>query len=87
MYKSYIGPSLDRHATFLESILARPNSPFITGARFTAADVQLHMGVEGLLADKGRARACPKLAAYSARLKERPAYIRAEARDAELEAK
>ena len=120
VYASYVGPNLDKHAAFLEGICAR--TPFICGEKFTAADVLLHGGVEGLLADPARAAASPKLAAYrcaerfspleacrsgpwsrilvdpnrlppyplpppslSAKLKQRPAYVRAAARDAELD--
>ena len=115
VYSSYVGPNLDKHAAFLEGICAR--TPFICGDKFTAADVLLHGGVEGLLADPARAAASPKLAAYrcaaffaprsmllgslaassstppypppppslSAKLKQRPAYVRAAARDAELD--
>lgn len=82
VYANYIGPELDRHARFLEGVLAK--SAYITGARFTAADAHLLGGVEGMLADPTRAAASPKLADWASRVKARPAYVRAVARDKEL---
>jgi glutathione S-transferase len=82
---NFTGPELDKHANFLEGVLAK--SSYLAGDKFTAADVQMHGAVEGLLEDAARAAASPRLKAYSERLKQRPAYLRAAARDKELDAK
>ena len=84
IYANFAGPELDRHAAFLEGVLAK--SEYITGARFTAADTHLLFAAERLLeGDPARAAASPKLAAWVKKVKQRPAYLRAAARDKELE--
>ena len=84
VYANFTGPELDKHAAFLEGILAK--SEYITGAKFTAADTHLLFAAEGLLKnDPARAAASPKLAAWCAKLKQRPAYVRAAAKDKALE--
>lgn len=85
VYGAFAGPEMDKHAAFLEGVLGK--SAFLAGDRFTAADVQMHGAVEGLLEDPKRAAASPRLKAYSELLKQRPAYVRAAARDKELEVK
>lgn len=88
VYANFVGPELDRHAAYLEGVLA--SRDYIACARFTAADTHLHSAVEAMLGGDralARAAASPRLAAYCARLKERPAYLRATAKDKELEMK
>ena len=86
LYNAYTRKELDLHASFLEGILAKQE--YITGGKFTAADTHLLFAADGLLKnDPARAAASPKLAAWIKRVKARPAYVRAVARDKALEVK
>jgi glutathione S-transferase len=82
VYANFVGPELDRHARYLDGVLSR--SAFIACDHFTAADAHLLGGVEGMLADPARAAVSPALVAWAARLRQRPAYLRAASRDKEL---
>ena len=68
-------PQLKLHLGFVESELA--TRPWLTGDTFTAADVQMSFPLEAATARVG---GYPRIAAFVARLRARPAYQRALAR-------
>jgi len=73
---SYILPQLRQHLEYLEGELGR--HPWFAGADFTAADIQMSFPLEAAASRGGLdAAAYPRLAAFLARIHERPAYRRA----------
>ena len=73
--------TFDRVFDTLDAVLS--DRAFITGDRFTAADVYVGSQVDWGLAF-GSIPARPSFEGYAARLRERPAYQKAKARDNEL---
>jgi glutathione S-transferase len=73
---AFTGPELARHLGFIDAQLA--TGPYVLGDTFSAADIQLLYTVEA-----GLARGCvpmPHAEAWLTRVKQRPAYQRAEAK-------
>ncbi len=74
--KAYLGPNLDANLEFLENELGR--STWIAGDELSAADIQMSFPVEALMVRAAQDNASlPNLAAYMARIRARPAYVRA----------
>ncbi|TFZ04778.1 glutathione S-transferase family protein [Ramlibacter rhizophilus] len=75
--RSFVMPQLRRHLDFIEAEL-KPRAWF-AGDDFTAADIQMSYPLEAAQARVGL-QDYPAIAGYLARIRERPAYQRAEAR-------
>ena len=73
--KSYIGPQLELHFSFMEGELAKRT--WFAGEAFTAADIQMSFPVEAAAARGALGAGRPKLSAYLDRIHARPAYRRA----------
>jgi glutathione S-transferase len=73
-----IDPNLQAALGFVEGHLAR--SDWFAGPRLTMADFQMSFAVEALLARTTGPGERPRLHAYRARMRARPAYQRAEAK-------
>ena len=73
-----VDPNLQAAMQFIEGHLARHD--WFAGPRITMADFQMSFAVEALLARATASGAHPKLHAYHARMRARPAYQRAEAK-------
>lgn len=71
----FVDPNLRRILDFLEAELSR--RPFFAGARFTGADIQMSFPIEMAALRGGLGAERPRLAAYLATIRERPAYRRA----------
>jgi len=59
-------------------------SPWFSGERFTAADIQMSFPIQAAAARGGDMAAYPRLQAYLARIEQRPAYQRAVERGGSL---
>ena len=81
--KLFIDPNLQRNVAYIESELGR--SEWLAGDAFTACDVQMSFPVEVAQARGGVDADTPRLLAYIARLKARPAYQRAVERGGPLQ--
>jgi glutathione S-transferase len=74
--RSFIEPQIATHLDYLESEIGR--SGWFAGDAFSAADIQMSFPLEAAAARGGlTAAARPQLAAFLARIHERPAYRRA----------
>jgi glutathione S-transferase len=73
--RTFVGPQLSLHLGFLEGELAART--WLTGDELTLADFQMSFVLEAASARGGLDARYPKLAAYVARMRERPAYQRA----------
>jgi glutathione S-transferase len=73
-----IDPNLQNSLQFIEGHLAR--NTWFAGQDLTMADFQMSFAVEALLARSAAGGEYPRLAAYHRRMRERPAYQRAEAK-------
>lgn len=71
---SFIGPQVKLHLDFMEGELGK--SEWFAGDRFTVADIQMSFPVEAA-AVRGDFSARPRLQAFLARIRDRPAYQRA----------
>lgn len=71
----FIGPQLRLHVDYMEGELAR--SPWFAGDRFSAADIQMSFPLEAAQARGAVTDAHPRLRAFLARIRDRPAYQRA----------
>ncbi len=74
----YLGPQMKLQFDFMEQELSK--GPWFAGEKFTAADIQMSYPIEGGMSKDSFANQYPRLQAYIARVKERPAYQRAEAK-------
>ena len=75
---SFIDPQLRTHIDYWERSLGE--SRWFAGDEFSAADIQMSYPVEAAAARVGFGPARPRLAAFLAEIRARPAYQRAEAR-------
>jgi len=73
-----VDPNLQSALAFIEDHLARHR--WFAGDALTMADFQMSFPVEALLSRAATAGAVPRLRAYHARMRARPAYQRAEAK-------
>jgi len=73
-----IDPNLQNSLQFIEAHLAK--NTWFAGPDLTMADFQMSFAVEALLARSAADGQYPHLAAYHRRMRERPAYQRAEAK-------
>lgn len=73
---SFSGPAIALHFGFVDDVLSR--RPYLAGEAFSAADIQMYYAVEAALA-RGKGQ-WSNLAAWRARVGERPAFRRAEAK-------
>ncbi len=80
--QSFVGPQLKLHLDWMEAELGR--SPWFAGERFTAADIQMSFPIQAAASRNGGLERYPQLQAFVARIAERPAYQRAEARGGPL---
>ena len=71
----FVTPNLTRHMAFLDAHLA--THAWFAGDDFTAADVQMSYPMEALVERAQELGVPPRIGAYVARVKERPAYQRA----------
>jgi len=74
----YLGPQMKLQFDFMEQELSK--GPWFAGEKFTAADIQMSYPIEGAMSRDSFANQYPRLQAYIARVKERPAYKKAEAK-------
>ncbi|CAM4007097.1 glutathione S-transferase family protein [Roseateles saccharophilus] len=72
---SFVQPNIDAQLQFLESELAA--RPWLAGADFSAADVQMSFPLEAAAARGGAMDGYPKIKAFLERIHARPAYQRA----------
>jgi glutathione S-transferase len=72
---SFVMPNIERQLDFMESELA--TRAWFAGGEFSAADVMMSFPLEAASTRAGLQARCPKLAAWLARIHERPAYRRA----------
>ena len=73
-----IDPNLQSSLAFIDQHLAQ--NPWFAGPAITMADFQMSFPVEALLSRATALAAVPSLQAYRERMRERPAYQRAEAK-------
>jgi glutathione S-transferase len=76
---SYVDPQIERHLDFLESELA--DRPWFAGEAFSAADIQMSYPLEAAASRAGLDARRPKLWDFLRRIRARPAYARALAKD------
>jgi glutathione S-transferase len=72
----FVQPQIEVHFDYIDRELER--SAWFAGSEFTAADIQMSFPIEAMAPTLGASH--PRLAAYVARIRERPAYRRAVAR-------
>ena len=72
---SFVMPNIERQLDFMEAELA--SRPWFAGDAFSAADVMMSFPLEAASTRAGLRTRCPGLAAWLARVHERPAYRRA----------
>jgi glutathione S-transferase len=72
---SFVMPNIERQLDFMESELA--TRAWFAGGEFSAADVMMSFPLEAASTRAGLQARCPKLAAWLARIHERPASRRA----------
>ena len=72
---SYVNPQIRLHLDFMESELGQ--SAWFAGATFSAADIQMSFPVEAAAARGALGTGHPRLRAYLAAIRARPAYQRA----------
>jgi glutathione S-transferase len=75
---AYLGPQIKLHYGFMEQELKK--KPWFAGPHFTAADIQMSYPLEAGLSRGTAANEYPKIQDYVKRMKERPAWTRAEAK-------
>ncbi|CAN5182499.1 glutathione S-transferase [soil metagenome] len=73
-----VGPQLELHYAFLEGELA--DRPWFAGNEFSAADIQMSFPLQAAATRSGLDRRYPALRSWLLRIRERPAYQRAQAR-------
>lgn len=73
--QQFISPQLKLHLDFLESELSKRD--WFVGDQISAADIQMSFPLEAAAARGGLDQRYPKLAAYLAKIRARPAYQRA----------
>lgn len=73
--QSFLMPNITQQLAFMESMLAQ--QPWFAGAEFSAADVQMSYPLEAASERVGLGNSHPHIAAWLARIHERPAYQRA----------
>lgn len=73
--KAYLTPNTQNNLAYLESELGK--STWFAGEELTAADVQMSFALEAATARGGLDEKFPKLTAFVARIRARPAYQRA----------
>ena len=73
--QQFINPQLKLHLDFLESELSKRD--WFAGDQISAADIQMSFPLEAAAARGGLDQRYPKLAAYLAKIRARPAYQRA----------
>lgn len=73
--QQFISPQLKLHLDFLDRTLAERE--WFAGDQISAADIQMSFPLEAAAARGGLDQRYPKLAAYLARIRARPAYQRA----------
>jgi glutathione S-transferase len=73
-----VDPNLQSATAFIEDHLSRHR--WFAGPDLSMADFQMSFAVEALLSRATAADGCPRLRAYLARIRARPAYVRAEAK-------
>ncbi|WP_449466592.1 glutathione S-transferase [Stenotrophomonas humi] len=81
--QGFIGPQLKLHLDCMEAELGK--SAWFAGERFTAADIQMSFPIQAAASRNGSLEKYPHLRAFVARIAERPAYQRAEARGGPLD--
>ncbi len=81
---SYTQPELDLHLAWLQSNLN--DHSWFAGSEFSAADVQMSYPVQGARERGGLDQGQPAVLDWLARIEARPAYLRAVAKTAEIEA-
>ncbi len=72
---NFVMPTIERQLDFMESELA--SRAWFAGSEFSAADVMMSFPLEAASTRAGLQTRCPTLAAWLARIHERPAYRRA----------
>ncbi|MGH8055465.1 MAG: glutathione S-transferase family protein [Stenotrophomonas sp.] len=80
--QGFVSPQLKLHLGWMDAELGR--SRWFAGERFTAADIQMSFPVQAAATRSGGLDNYPQLRAFLARITERPAYQRAEARGGPL---
>lgn len=75
---AYLGPQIKLHYGFMEQELKK--KPWFAGPNFTAADIQMSYPLEAGISRGTAANDYPKIQDYVKRMKERPAWQRAEAK-------
>lgn len=81
--QGFISPQLKLHLDWMEAELGK--SEWFAGERFTAADIQMSFPIQAAASRNGSLEKYPRLRAFVARIAERPAYQRAEARGGPLD--
>lgn len=81
--QGFISPQLKLHLDWMEAELGK--SEWFAGERFTAADIQMSFPIQAAASRNGSLEKYPRLRAFIARIAERPAYQRAEARGGPLD--
>jgi glutathione S-transferase len=76
--KAYIGPQVKLHYDFMEQELQK--RPWFAGDKFTAADIQMSYPVDAGLSRGTSGQDYPKIQDFVRRIKERPAWKKAEAK-------
>ncbi|WP_341676737.1 glutathione S-transferase [Niveibacterium sp. SC-1] len=76
--KATVQPNLAAQLDFMEAELAR--DPWFAGTAFSAADIQMSFPIEAAAARAGLDASRPRLMDWLARIRARPAYVRAVAR-------
>ncbi|XBS70056.1 glutathione S-transferase [Acerihabitans sp. KWT182] len=77
--RQYLDPQLAVHRQYVEDHLK--TYPWFAGDQFSAADIQMSFPLEGLISRFGAAD-FPHIRAFVANIQSRPAYLRAQAREA-----
>lgn len=74
----YIGPQIKLHYGFMDQELQK--TPWFAGHQFTAADIQMSYPVDAGLSRGASAGQYPKVQDFMSRIKQRPAWQKAEAK-------